>query len=117
MIAMWGLKNCDSCRRARRWFDAQNIGYTFHDVREETPDRARVSHWLSAVGGDVLVNRRSTTWRELPAAERTRIDSGDPVPLLIRYPALLKRPVLEFRNQVLVGFNTAEYARMTGKPR
>ncbi|HET7651011.1 MAG TPA: Spx/MgsR family RNA polymerase-binding regulatory protein [Gammaproteobacteria bacterium] len=117
MIAMWGLKNCDSCRCARQWFDARNIGYVFHDVRDETPDRAHVSHWLDAVGSDVLVNRRSTTWRGLPAAERTRIDSGDPVPVLILYPALLKRPVLEFGNRVLAGFNAAEYERVTWNSR
>jgi arsenate reductase-like glutaredoxin family protein len=66
---------------------------------------------------DVLINRRSTTWRELQAAEKSRIDSGNPVPVLILYPALLKRPVVEVANQVLVGFNTVEYRRVTGKPR
>ncbi|MGH8370095.1 MAG: Spx/MgsR family RNA polymerase-binding regulatory protein, partial [Gammaproteobacteria bacterium] len=109
MTVMWGLKNCDACRRARRWLETRGIQFTFHDVREDTPDAAHLSRWLKIAGVDMIVNRRSTTWRNLPESVKRKLETKDVIPVLIRYPTLLKRPILEYGKQVLVGFDIAGY--------
>ena len=114
MTIMWGLKNCDTCRRARRWLETRGIVFTFHDVREDTPDRDRLSRWLKAVGADVLVNRRGTTWRSLSESAKRKIETGEITPILEQYPALLKRPILEHGRQIRVGFDTTSYKTLFG---
>ena len=117
MTIMWGLRNCDTCRRARRWLETRGIVFTFHDVREDTPDRDRLSRWLKAVGADVLVNRRGTTWRNLPESIKRKIETGDIMPILEQYPVLLKRPILEHGRQIRVGFDPAVYKLLFGASR
>jgi arsenate reductase len=117
MTVMWGLKNCDTCRRARRWLETHEIVFTFHDVREDIPDRNRLSRWLKAVGTDVLINRRGTTWRNLPESVKREIETGDVTPVLEQYPALLKRPILEHGGQIQAGFDPAIYKPLFGASR
>lgn len=112
---MWGLKNCDTCRRARHWLTKHDITFEFHDVRELTPDHARLSRWLKAVGTDILINRRGTTWRSLPDSAKRQIESGVVLPILEQYPALMKRPILEYGRQMLVGFDETRYKMLQGK--
>ena len=104
MITVYGLKNCDSCRKARRWLDARGTAHRFVDVRETTPDSATLARWLEAVGADALVNRRSTTWRSLDDATR-EASQREPTTRLVGHPTLIKRPVLETATDVTVGFN------------
>ena len=104
MITVYGLKNCDSCRKARRWLDERGTAHRFVDVRESTPDAATLAHWLDTVGADALINRRSTTWRGLDEATRERI-LGDPAAQLLSHPTLIKRPVLQTPNAITVGFS------------
>ncbi|MEO0345022.1 MAG: Spx/MgsR family RNA polymerase-binding regulatory protein [Pseudomonadota bacterium] len=111
MITVHGLKNCDSCRKARRWLDARGTAHRFVDVRESTPDSAILARWLEAVGADALINRRSTTWRGLDETLREQI-LGDPASLLVGHPTLIKRPVLETDAAVTVGFNADRWAEL-----
>lgn len=113
MITVHGLKNCDSCRKARRWLDARGTTHTFVDVRESTPDAATLARWLDAVGADALVNRRSTTWRGLDEGTREDI-LGDPARQLVSHPTLIKRPVLQTENAITVGFNADRWADLIG---
>jgi arsenate reductase (glutaredoxin) len=118
MIHMWGLKNCDTCRSARRWLETHDFTFTFHDVRDDTPDAARISRWLEAVGIGVLLNRRGTTWRGLTESAKRKFEAGgDVVRALEAHPALLKRPVLEHGKEVLVGFDATRYIGLAGKSR
>jgi Spx/MgsR family transcriptional regulator len=117
MTRMWGLKSCDTCRRARRWLETRGIAFTFHDVREDPPERDQLTHWLKIVGADVLINRRGTTWRSLSESAKRNIESGDIVPTLEQYPALLKRPILEHGKQIRVGFDPAVYKPLFGASR
>ncbi len=111
MITLYGLSNCDTCRKARRWFEARGLAITVHDLRGDGLDRATVNMWLQAVGWETLLNRRSTTWRQLPASERDPLDQARAVELLLAHPTLVKRPVVISADTVLVGFDEAEYAR------
>ncbi|MEL6949310.1 MAG: Spx/MgsR family RNA polymerase-binding regulatory protein [Pseudomonadota bacterium] len=111
MITVHGLKNCDSCRKARRWLDARGSAHDFVDVRESTPDSAMLARWLDAVGADALINRRSTTWRGLDDATRGEI-LDDPAKQLVAQPTLIKRPVLETATAVTVGFDADRWAAL-----
>lgn len=115
---MFGLKSCDTCRKARRWLDSQGVPYQAHDLREAPPTRNLVQQWLDAAGPEKLVNRRSTTWRNL--SENVRGSAGpnaDPeilLGLLGEHPTLIKRPVFQRGTQVLVGFDNAVRAALAG---
>jgi Spx/MgsR family transcriptional regulator len=107
MIKVYGLKTCDTCRKAMKWLEAEGIAAEFHDIRGDGITAAQVDGWLDAVGADALVNRRSTTWRGLPDAEKAAIEAGHAHALLLDHPTLIKRPVFELSDGVLVGFTEA----------
>lgn len=111
-LTVWGLKNCDTCRKARAWLDGRGVAYAFKDVRADGLSAAAVERWLSAAGSDRLINRRGTTWRGLGDADKARADNpGSAVALLVESPSLIKRPVFELPGgPVVVGFGAAEQA-------
>ena len=106
---IYGINNCDSVKKARRWLETQDIEYTFVDVRQTPPTAELLEGWIAAVGPDKLVNRRSTTWKNLPEQERQAVISGAVVPTLLGNPTLIKRPVLVHRGETVVGFNHSDY--------
>ncbi|MEQ8346031.1 MAG: Spx/MgsR family RNA polymerase-binding regulatory protein [Sneathiellaceae bacterium] len=113
---MFGLKTCDSCRKARRWLDSQGVPYQMLDLREAPPTRNLMQQWLDAAGAERLVNRRSATWRSLTEAERAAAaPSAAPdalLDLLAAQPTLIKRPLFQRGNTVIVGFDTAARAAL-----
>lgn len=104
---LYGIPNCDTCRKARKWLDAAGIEYRFHDFRKDGINAGWVSAWLSKAGADKLLNKRGTTWRKLSEAERDRASGKQLATLLTEQPTLIKRPVLEHGDLLLVGFNEA----------
>lgn len=105
MLKVYGLKNCDTCRKALKWLEAEAIGHTFLDVRKDGVTEADVEHWADAVGVDVLLNRRGTTWRKLTDAEKAKAENdADAIALMAAQPSLIKRPVFLDGKNVLVGF-------------
>jgi len=105
MLKVYGLKNCDTCRKALKWLEAEAIGHTFLDVRKDGVTQADVEGWADAVGVDVLLNRRGTTWRKLSDAEKAKAEKeADAISLMTSQPSLIKRPVFVDGTNVLVGF-------------
>ena len=105
-LIVYGIKSCDTCRKALKWLDEQGRDYQWRDLRVDGVESERVQRWLEEAGAEVLVNRRSTTWRSLGEADREA--AGNPQraqALLQAYPTLIKRPVFEIDGRVLVGFN------------
>ncbi len=103
MITVYGIRQCDTCRKALKWLAGQGIDHEFHDFRVDGLDRGKVADWMASDFADVLVNRRSTTWRQL--SEDQRAASGEAlVELLLDHPTLIKRPVFETDGIVAVGF-------------
>lgn len=101
MLAVYGLKTCDTCRKALKWLAGEGIEAAFHDLRADGVSSDRAAAWLAALGSDRLVNRRGTTWRGLSEDDRAR----DPLALIRDYPALIKRPVFALEDgTVLIGF-------------
>ncbi len=110
-ITLYGIKNCDTVRKARRWLDDHAIAYHFHDLRADGIDASTLNAWISAVGLETVINKRSTTWRQLSDAERVALtEECSALPILQQHPTLIKRPVLDNQQVVVVGFKPAEYA-------
>lgn len=104
-VTLYGLRNCDSCRKALRWLEAEHVDHRFHDLRADGLERAMVERWLASPLAARLVNRRSTTWRQLSDAQRAA-DGAALVELLLAHPTLVKRPVFERGGEVLaLGFD------------
>ena len=106
----FGLSSCDTCRKARRWLDEHEIDYAYHDVRADGVTAGTIEDWLKKVDWQTLVNKRSTTWRELPDTEKEGLSQQHAVRLCVQHPTLIKRPVLEWDGGILVGFSAKSYA-------
>ena len=100
-MRVWGLKNCDTCRKAVKALEAAGHAFDYVDVRADGVDRADLERF-HAVFGEALVNKRSTTWRGLSEGER----AGDPIALLVQHPTLMKRPVIEDGDRLTLGWDT-----------
>jgi Spx/MgsR family transcriptional regulator len=111
---LYGIKNCDTVRKARAWLDAHGISYRFHDLRSDGIDAATLNTWLQQVDTATLINTRGTTWRQLPENARQIGDNGTAVRLMLEHPTLIKRPVLLHDGKITVGFTTAHYANLFG---
>jgi arsenate reductase (glutaredoxin) len=108
MIRIYGIKACDTCRKALKWLEAEGKAHQWQDIREQPLDEATVSRWLKAVGPETLVNRRSTTWRQMDEASRAAaMDPAESAGVLLAHPTLIKRPVFEREAELMVGFNAA----------
>lgn len=104
-MILYGIPNCDTVKKARKWLEQHKVDYTFHDFRKDGLQAPLVESWLGQVGVDTLLNRRGTTWRQLDNEEKQGLDEQSVVALLLAHPTLIKRPVLVSGNGVLVGFD------------
>jgi len=109
MVTLYGISNCDTIRKARRWLDAEGIAFRFHDYRKDGLAREQLSGWADELGWEALLNRRGTTWRKLPEAARDGIDQSSAIELMLAQPAMIKRPLLDTGEQRLLGFTERQY--------
>ncbi|MCI0508103.1 MAG: ArsC family reductase [Gammaproteobacteria bacterium] len=110
MTLIYGIKNCDTVKKALRWLDEHNVAYEFHDYKKEGIDEATLKTWSKKVGWETLLNRRSATWRALPEKVKDNIDEKSAIRLMLEQPSIIKRPVLIKGGTYLVGFDQQEYA-------
>lgn len=113
-ITLFGIKNCDTIKKARKWLDANNIEFHFHDFRKDGLSEALLDQWFATLGWELLLNKRGTTWRQLPESIKENIDAASARTLMQENPAIIKRPVLEVclseaDIQRYVGFKETEY--------
>lgn len=108
MLTVYGIKNCDTCRKALKWLSAEGIEHTFHDFRVDGLEPANVTRWAAAVGWEKLLNRRGTTWRNLAESDKDGVDAARAQALMAGNPTLIKRPVFDDGSSILVGFSAAE---------
>ncbi|HEX5047113.1 MAG TPA: ArsC family reductase [Gammaproteobacteria bacterium] len=109
-LGLYGIKNCDTMKKARAWLDAHSVAYDFHDYKAEGVDRSRLERWSRVVGWETLLNRAGTTFRKLPDSRKNVRDEREAIALMIEQPSLIKRPVLERGATLLVGFSPDKYA-------
>lgn len=104
MLTVYGIKNCDTVKKALKWLEAEGVAYVFHDLRADGLDQATAQRWVDALGWESTLNRRSATWRELPQADKADITPTKAAQILVSHPTLAKRPIFEFNGMILNGF-------------
>lgn len=104
-MRMYGIKNCDTIKKARAWLEAGGVVYDFHDYKLAGVDEARLRGWAAELGWEKLLNRAGTTFRKLPDAEKEGLDADKAVALMLAQPSMIKRPVLDLGDRRLVGFD------------
>jgi Spx/MgsR family transcriptional regulator len=107
---LYGIKNCDTMKKARAWLDSHGVSYTFHDYKVSGIDRATLEKWAGAVGWETLLNRAGTTFRKLPDAAKSGLTEAKALKLMLEQPSMIKRPVLERGRTLLVGFDEERYS-------
>lgn len=115
MIAMYGIRNCDTVKKARAWLDARGIAYAFHDYKAEGVDQARLAAWARELGWERLLNRSGTTFRKLVDADKADLDEAKAIALMLAQPSMIRRPLLDLGARRLAGFDPALYAEALGE--
>jgi Spx/MgsR family transcriptional regulator len=110
MITLYGIRNCDTVKKARAWLDGRGVAYAFHDYKSAGIDEARLNAWANEVGWERLLNRSGTTFRKLSDADKHGLDHGKAIALMLAHPSMIKRPVVEHEGDLLVGFDAGRYA-------
>lgn len=109
-VVLYGIPNCDTVRKARRWLDARGIAHDFHDYRKQGVPRAKLERWVAKAGWEALLNRRGTAFRKLPESLQTDLDAPKAFALMEAHPATIRRPVVEQGVTLLIGFDEAAWA-------
>ncbi len=112
MIRLYGIPNCDTVRKARRWLADRSVAFEFHDLRNDGLSPELLLVWVAEIGWEALLNRRGATWRKLPEDVRNDLDEESAVQLMLENPVIIKRPVLEADGKLLVGFSADSYQKV-----
>lgn len=112
-MTIYGIKNCDTMKKARSFLDGQGVAYDFHDYKMQGISQARLKAWAGQVGWEILLNRAGTTFRKLPEADKQGLTEARAIALMLSQPSMIKRPVLEAGDNILVGFRLDEYETVT----
>lgn len=113
-ITIYGIKSCDTMKKARAWLDSHGVNYTFHDYKAAGIERKQLEVWGRDVGWETLLNRAGTTFRKLPDADKENLTEKKAIALMLAQPSMIKRPVLDFGGRLLVGFKPEIYAKEIG---
>jgi arsenate reductase (glutaredoxin) len=108
-VTIYGIKNCDTMKKARAWLDGHGIAYAFHDYKAQGVTKPKLEAWAKQVGWEVLLNRAGTTFRALPDADKEGLSEKKAIALMVAQPSMIKRPVLETGGKLLVGFKPEVY--------
>ena len=109
MVTIYGIKNCDTMKKARHYLDNNGVAYTFHDYRTDGVPETDLKSWIAELGTDALINRRGTTWRKLPDTLKESLTDKSAVRLMCENPAVIKRPLLDLGDRRILGFKSSEY--------
>ena len=112
MITLYGIKNCDTVKKARKWLEVHGIEYQFHDFREDGLEQEAVQGWLAELGWESLLNKRSTSWKALDEQARSSMDQGSALTAILAQPTLIKRPLMDTGHERFTGFSAANYAKI-----
>ena len=113
-LTIYGIKNCDTMKKARAWLEAKGVPHSFHDYKAAGIDAAKLHAWSKEVGWEVLINRAGTTFRKLPDDQKEGLTEAKAIALMLAQPGMIKRPVLEGHGALLVGFKPEAYAARFG---
>jgi len=106
---IYGIKNCDTMKKAFKWLDAQGISYEFQDYKKEAPSKEQASQWIELLGWENVINKRGTTWRKLDDTTKESMNNEQAITVMLDNPSIIKRPLIEHNDQTLLGFKEADY--------
>lgn len=109
MTVIYGIKNCDTIKKCKKWFEANDITFTYHDYRTDGIDKEMVTTFVQHLGWENVVNKRGTTYRQLSDEQKSSLNEESAIELLLEMPAMIKRPVLTLNDQYHLGFKPAQY--------
>jgi Spx/MgsR family transcriptional regulator len=112
MLTLYGIKNCDTVKKARRWLEDHGVEYQFHDFRQDGLDKKQLTSWIETLGWETILNKRSTTWRNLSDKDKDISSNQQANKLLLANPTLIKRPISQNNKNLLVGFKESEYKKL-----
>lgn len=113
-LTMFGIPNCDTVKKARKWLDARGLAYAFHDYKKAGADPERLGQWVDVAGWEKLLNRAGTTFRKLDDSEKQGLDADKAIALMAAHPSTIKRPVVEHDGGLLIGFKPEEWDKAFG---
>ncbi|WP_462252334.1 arsenate reductase [Ferruginibacter sp.] len=109
-VIVYGIPNCDTTKKAMLWLNKNNIAFTFHDYKLQGVSKEKLEEWCNKQGWEIIFNKRSTTWRELPEAEQKKIvDQQQSIKVMLAKNSIIKRPVIEYNGKLIVGVNVEDY--------
>lgn len=112
MITVYGIPNCDTVKKARKWLNDNGKVYSFHDYKKQGVPEKELRSWVKQLGWETLLNKRGTTWRKLDEATKASVDEASAIQIMLDNPSIIKRPVLSSGKSLLVGFSADEYAQL-----
>lgn len=112
MLTVYGIPSCETCRKARKWLNERGMEHRFHDLRLDGLDKETLERWARALEWEKLLNTRSITWRRVPEVDRAGLNTNKAMALMLDEPTLVKRPVLEDDDIVVVGFSPSGYEKL-----
>lgn len=110
MIKLYGIPNCDTVKKARKWLKDNNFDYEFHDYKKLGVPEKELKLWMKKLGWEILLNKRGTTWRKLDEHVKSSVDEASAIQIMLDNPSIIKRPVLVKGPEILVGFKESEYS-------
>lgn len=111
-MKMYGIPNCDTIKKAKKWLDSQDLSYEFHNYKKDGIDKSLLKQWVKAVGWETLLNKRGTTWRKLDDSVKHGVNEASAIEIMIEQPSIIKRPVLVAGDTIIVGFNESDYQEL-----
>lgn len=111
-VDIYGIKNCDTMKKARAWLDGHGVAYAFHDYKSEGIAKAKLEQWVQRLGWETVLNRAGTTFRKLPDAAKENLSESKAIALMLAGPSMIKRPILEAGGEIAAGFRSADYEKL-----
>jgi arsenate reductase (glutaredoxin) len=108
-IILYGIPNCDTVKKARVWLEGRGIAYMFHDYKKAGADAVKLAAWCNAVGWETVLNRAGTTFKKLPDSDKSDLDQAKAIVLMLAQPSMIKRPIMEGADKLLVGFKVPQW--------
>jgi arsenate reductase len=112
MITIYGIPNCDTMKKARKWLEANGVEYEFHDYKKLGVPENKLQNWVKQSGWETVLNQRGSTWRKLDDKTRNSINETSAIEIMLDHPSIIRRPILESGNKVLIGFRADEYQQL-----
>ena len=115
MIKLYGIPNCDTIKKARKWLNDNNIDYEFYDYKKKGVPEKELKAWVKKLGWEVLLNKRGTTWQKLDDDTKSSVNEKSAIKIMLENSSIIKRPVLSNEKELIVGFSEKDYAQSLGK--